>query len=190
MHTTVTSCSGGVYSRMVSGVIAHRILQGALWTAHAATLESCILSSQLARHAVTKPMRFHDRQAFWKGNTSCCTVVHRYHMSTQSSLTPLVQIRLHDSALNHIKQKAFWLSGLGGSAAISLTYPFYDNERIVLLTLVALLGLCNSIAFSTAYQVVTHFQTESSVALTTGRTKRVIHHLCSQICLADFPRFQ
>lgn len=87
---------------MVSGVIAHRILQGALWTAHAATPESCILPSQLARHAVTKSVRFRDRQAVWKGNTSCCTVVHRYHVITQPLLTPLVQIRLPGAALNQI----------------------------------------------------------------------------------------
>lgn len=39
---------------------------------------------------------------------------------------------------------------------------------MVLLSLVAFLGLCNSIAFSTAYQIVTHFQTSNSVALTLG----------------------
>lgn len=53
---------------------------------------------------------------------------------------------------------------------ICLAYPFYDREKLVLLSLVAFLGLCNSIAFSAAYQIVTHFHTDNSVALTTGKT--------------------
>ena len=56
---------------------------------------------------------------------------------------------------------------------ICLAYPFYDRERMVLLSLVAFLGLCNSIAFSTAYQIVTHFHTDNSVSLTTGKTASV-----------------
>ncbi|DBB16535.1 TPA: hypothetical protein ACH3X3_014799 [Trebouxia sp. C0006] len=58
--------------------------------------------------------------------------------------------------------------GLGGSALICAIYPFYEASRTILLVLVSLLGLCNSIAFSTSYQTVTHFGTSNSVALTTG----------------------
>lgn len=60
-------------------------------------------------------------------------------------------------------------SGLGGSALICAIYPFYEASRTILLVLVSLLGLCNSIAFSTSYQIVTHFGTSNSVALTTGK---------------------
>ena len=60
-------------------------------------------------------------------------------------------------------------AGLGGSALISAIYPFYESSRNVLIVLVSILGLCNSIAFSTSYQVVTHFGTSNSVALTTGK---------------------
>lgn len=59
-------------------------------------------------------------------------------------------------------------AGLGGSAAITLVYPFFERQKVMLLSLVAILGLCNSIAFSTAYQLVTLFPTSNSVALTTG----------------------
>lgn len=58
--------------------------------------------------------------------------------------------------------------GLGGSTLICIVYPFYESSRDVLLVLVSLLGLCNSVAFSTSYQIVTHFSTSNSVALTTG----------------------
>ncbi|KAL0033491.1 hypothetical protein WJX77_011956 [Trebouxia sp. C0004] len=58
--------------------------------------------------------------------------------------------------------------GLGGSALVCAIYPFYETSRTVLLVLVSLLGLCNSVAFSTSYQIVTHFGTSNSVALTTG----------------------
>jgi magnesium-transporting ATPase (P-type) len=60
-------------------------------------------------------------------------------------------------------------AGLGGSALVCAIYPFYETSRTVLLGLVSLLGLCNSVAFSTSYQVVTHFGTSNSVALTTGK---------------------
>lgn len=60
-------------------------------------------------------------------------------------------------------------AGLGGSAVICAIYPFYEASRTILLLLVSLLGLCNSIAFSTSYQIVTHFGTSNSVALTTGK---------------------
>ena len=60
-------------------------------------------------------------------------------------------------------------AGLGGSALICAIYPFYEASRTILLVLVSLLGLCNSIAFSTSYQIVTHFGTSNSVALTTGK---------------------
>ena len=60
------------------------------------------------------------------------------------------------------------VTGLGGSTVVCALYPFFETSRTVLLVLVALLGLCNSVAFSTSYQVVTHFATGSSVALTTG----------------------
>ncbi|DBA76842.1 TPA: hypothetical protein ACH3X2_008857 [Trebouxia sp. C0005] len=59
--------------------------------------------------------------------------------------------------------------GVGGSAVICAIYPFYEASRTILLLLVSLLGLCNSIAFSTSYQIVTHFGTSNSVALTTGK---------------------
>ncbi|DBA82036.1 TPA: hypothetical protein ACH3X1_007732 [Trebouxia sp. C0004] len=59
--------------------------------------------------------------------------------------------------------------GLGGSALVCAIYPFYETSRTVLLVLVSLLGLCNSVAFSTSYQIVTHFGTSNSVALTTGK---------------------
>ena len=59
-------------------------------------------------------------------------------------------------------------AGLGGSAVVCAIYPFYENFKEVLLLLVALLGVLNSIAFSTSYQIVTHFTTSNSVALTTG----------------------
>ena len=60
-------------------------------------------------------------------------------------------------------------AGLGGSTLICAIYPFYEASRTILLVLVSLLGLCNSIAFSTSYQIVTHFGTSNSVALTTGK---------------------
>ena len=60
-------------------------------------------------------------------------------------------------------------AGLGGSALVCAIYPFYESSRTVLLVLVSLLGLCNSVAFSTSYQIVTHFGTSNSVALTTGK---------------------
>ena len=45
----------------------------------------------------------------------------------------------------------------------------------MLLVLVSLLGLCNSVAFSTSYQVVTHFSTTNSVALTTGEARTQLY---------------
>ena len=62
-------------------------------------------------------------------------------------------------------------AGLGGSTVICVVYPFCEGNRNVLLVLVSLLGLCNSVAFSTSYQIVTHFATPNSVALTTGKTQ-------------------
>lgn len=49
-----------------------------------------------------------------------------------------------------------------------IIYPFCESRKNVLLVLVSVLGLCNSVAFSTSYQIVTHFSTINSVALTTG----------------------
>lgn len=62
-------------------------------------------------------------------------------------------------------------AGLGGSTLICIVYPFCESSRNVLLVLVSLLGLCNSVAFSTSYQIVTHFSTNNSVSLTTGEDR-------------------
>jgi hypothetical protein len=65
--------------------------------------------------------------------------------------------------------RGMW-SGLGGSGLVCAVYPLYMNtmSRMYLLAIVALLGLCSSIAFGSSYQLVSHFPTINIVALSIG----------------------
>lgn len=72
------------------------------------------------------------------------------------------------NSTQHCPHATCQTAGLGGSAAVCAVYPFHENSKTVLLMLVGLLGTLNSIAFSTSYQIVTHFAISNSVALTTG----------------------
>ena len=60
-------------------------------------------------------------------------------------------------------------AGLGGAGLLSALFPFLSSHLSSVLALTTLIGLCCGVAFTSSYQLVSHFGVECSKSLTIGR---------------------